>query len=529
MNIFDSVYFKRPQSNRFNLSHDHKLTCNMGQLIPFLTVEVVPGDRFQIRNESLTRFAPMLAPVMHRFNLYTHYFFVPNRILWKNWENWITGHKAETINPPTIHVGGDFINVIGDNSLGDYLGLVTEREYKQLDGNDISALPFAAYQKIWFDYYRDQNLIEEDVDPEVYQLPNGVFNIDSTLGQRLTALRKRAWRKDYFTSALPWAQKGEAVTIPFGEFQDVPITFNQAPAYAMRVVDGAPSTGNTGVNINSSAGLAQANNGTPIYFDLDATADTSALALPAPTIDELNKAYRVQEWLQKNARSGTRYIESNEAHFGVRSSDKRLQRPEFIGGSKAPIVVSEVLQTSGTNTVEENVLGDMGGHAISADAGKNQYYNAEEHGFIIGILSILPEASYFQGIPKMFLRKDKFDYLWPSFARLGEQPILNKELFYVGTTAEKEEDNGVFGYTPRYADYRYMPSRVSGEFRKSLDYWHYGRKFLNRPALNQDFVEYSNDNRIFAIINEDVQQVYVHMNNICYVDRMLPLFASPSL
>jgi hypothetical protein len=241
------------------------------------------------------------------------------------------------------------------------------------------------------------------------------------------------------------------------------------------------------------------------------------------TINELRRAFRLQEWLEKNARGGTRYIEQILAHFGVRSSDKRLQRPEYITGVKTPITVSEVLNTTG----EDGGLpqGNMAGHAVSVGQGNMGTYSVEEHGYIIGILSVTPKTAYQQGIPKNYLKTDPLDFFWPTFANIGEQEVKNNEIF--GYTAQGDD---VFGYIPRYAEYKYMPSRVAGDFRTTLDYWHLGRIFTNLPTLSQEFIEIDPEDvtRIFAVENDD-DNLYMHILHKVQARRPMPVYGTPMI
>lgn len=256
------------------------------------------------------------------------------------------------------------------------------------------------------------------------------------------------------------------------------------------------------------------------------TAATSSLSVDAITVNDLRRATKLQEWLEKNARGGSRYIESIESHFGVRSSDKRLNRSEFIGGSSQDVVISEVLQTSKTDSAgSETPQGNMAGHAVSVGHSGAKGYFCEEHGFIIGITSIMPVTAYQQGIHRMFSRFSSLDYYWPSFAHLGEQEVLNQELFYSASSADKD----TFGYIPRYSEYKFINSRVAGSFRDSMDFWHLGRKFDTAPSLNSDFIACNPSNRIFAVELQNEQHVYAHVFNKVKASRRMPIFGTPRL
>jgi len=250
-------------------------------------------------------------------------------------------------------------------------------------------------------------------------------------------------------------------------------------------------------------------------------AKTSDLVIAPTTINDLRRAFRLQEWLEKNARGGTRYIENILMHFGVRSSDKRLQRPEYITGLKTPVIISEVLNTSAT---DQEAQGNMAGHGVAVSTGKYGNYFCEEHGYIIGIMSVMPQPAYQQGIPKTYLKSDPLDFFWPSFAHIGEQPVTNNELYAYTATAED-----TFGYVPRYAEYKYQASRVAGDFRTVLDYWHLGRIFATQPALNDTFIECTPDQceRIFAV-QDGEDNLYCQIMHKIKAVRPMPKFGTPN-
>lgn len=518
-NIFNSIQLKKPKKNFFDLTHDVKLSTNMGQLTPILTLEVVPGDSIQLGCESIIRFAPMTAPVMHRMDVTMHYFFVPNRILWDNWEKFITNNGPSGTGPDIVApyfdinfqwANGSYPQLAENLKFLDYLGVPPISATGT--ATQVSALPMAAYQCIYNEYYRDQNLIA----PIDYKLVDG--NQASAGGvprlEELTKIRNRAWEHDYFTASLPFAQKGQAVDIPLGQIDgDARVLGNADVIPGTTTLTGSPYS----ISVPTD-GPVGASVDTALYAQVD------GLSVAPTTINDLRRAYRLQEWLEKNARGGTRYIESILSHFGVKSSDARLQRPEYITGVKTPVVISEVLNTSGTEG--ELPQGNMAGHGIAVSSGRSGSYYAEEHGYIIGIMSVMPKTAYQQGIPRTFTKLDPLDYFWPSFANIGEQEVKLKELY--AYTANNED---TFGYVPRYAEYKYMPSRVAGDFRTSLDYWHLGRIFGSEPTLSQEFIECTPEDteRIFAVTDPDAQKLYCHVLNKIKAVRPMPKYGTPTI
>ena len=507
----NSVQVADPKTNFIDLSHDVKTSYKMGYLIPSPPIDFLPGDNFRLGAQSLSRFAPMVAPVMHRFDIRHEYFFVPYRLLWANWDKWITQTEVAGDLPaaPTCLL---LAGTPADYRLPDYLGLPTPIAF---NSETVSALFFAAYQFIYNEYYRDQNLIDE----VNYKLDDG-DNSDGTRPE-LFVLRKRAWEKDYFTACLPFAQKGDPVMIPIGSQQVVldPLA-GDAGQVRQAVGHGLISSSNLE---SGGLGVFQTDNG---GLDQDAVYDPNGTLITedtgeATSINDLRLAYALQRLKEKLARGGSRLTEFLKVVFGVMPEDSRLDRPEYITGVKTPLVVSEVLNTTGTDELPQ---GNMSGHGVGVANGYNGHYNVKEHGCIICINSVIPRTAYQQGINRMWLKyNDPTEVYTPDMAHIGEQTVFNREIYAFQGLPGGEE----FGYMPRFAEHRTQPSVVTGEFRTTLDFYHDGRIFATPPALNQEFVECTPDTRIFAV-EDGVDYIYSHIYHEVKVSRKIPKFGTPS-
>lgn len=511
----------------------------------------------------------MLAPIMHRVNCYVHYFFVPYRLIWDDWKEFITGGEDGLSQPvfPRFPLYGDFVK---NGSLADYLGYNFANPAALGDSwstQEYSLLPLRAYQMIYNEYYRDQNLTPEVQFSKASGSAGGNDEVilDGTdYETRLEAItelmkiRKRAWEKDYFTSALPWLQRGAAAQIPFGGeltifgnglsgvYANTNTDYNNNQQVS---IERPTSTNNTAFNIslagvghtydpdgtllsiNNRPGFEQ--NGYKVSLNINGSNSVSVKdiankltidGLQAPTINELRLSNDIQKWLEINARVGSRYIEQILGHYGVRVPDFRLDRPEYLGGGKSPVQISEVLQTSSTDDITPQ--GNMSGHGVSV-GNKNAFrYSFDEHGIVLGILSVLPRTAYYQGISRFLTKFDKFDHYFPEMAHLSEQAVKQEEIYN-----EFNDPQGLnqtdFGYQERYAEYKYHGGEVHGDFRDTLDFWHLGRKFATPPALNTSFVESDPSKRIFNV--EDGNHMWCQVYNNVHAVRPMPKHAIPSL
>ena len=582
MSIFSKVQRERIKRSSFNLSHERKLSGNMGSLMPIVIEEVLPKDSFRITTELLIKTAPLKAPVMHRINATVHYFFVPTYQVWDNFEQFVNPATTQDTVPPYL----DFATVLSflvskwiaanvqnweqEFGVDDFAGLVTAFKSYSFDdltdvlgatvptegvdyligslvdyfGLDLSAaldawiaaqdsiqniadsldpkissVPFRCYAHIWNEYYRDENLMDEIY----FGREDGVDGADPyTLN--LLELCYRCWKKDYFTSALPTPQAGDDVLLPIGG--RVPVEYEGGTYTDKKLyfdVDNAAS---------NDMPYQLDNNGVtkPVKASVDLSGVTGV------SISELRKSVALQRFKELTMRGGkARYKELVASLFDAFLPDYYVDRPIFLGGQVQPISIGEVVQTS--MTVEDSgavaALGQRAGLGQSFGKTKTVFHSFPCHGYIIGLLSIRPEATYQQGIHRMWTRRSLFDYAFPQFAHIGEQEIYNRELVF---SQSKHYNDGVFGYTPRYAEYKVGESVVCGQFRKSLDYWHFGRTFVNdgtnSPKLNSQFIQMSPDQMDydpFAVTDPGVEHFYIDLYNHIFAKRPLPYFGTPKL
>lgn len=484
--------------NKFSLSHYKLLSMTMGELVPLTMMEVLPGDSIQHATSALVRCAPMVAPVMHPVHTRIHHWFVPFRLLWDNWEKFITGgpdgNDASTFPTITMPVSGGA--AVG--SLADYLGVPTG-----VNSLEVSALPFRAYALIFNEWYRDQDLVS----------PLAISTADGPDTTTSTALQNVAWEKDYFTSSRPWEQKGPSITIPIGTTAPVKgigmwNTSVGTPAAVTQRQTGESGTVNpTSWMIGDSGSLGSGESAFAVEQDPNHVgwpnirADLTGAS--AVTVTALRQALALQRYEEARARFGSRYTEYLR-FLGVRSSDARLQRPEYLGGGKQTLQFSEVLQT-GPDASGDGVA-NLLGHGIGAMRSNRYRRFIEEHGLIISLMSTKPRTVYAQGLFRTWNRRTKTDFWQKELQHIGQQKVLNKEVY-----APHASPDGTFGFQDRYDEYRRMESSIAGEFRTTeLDIWHMARIFASDPALNATFVKSVPTTRNFAVEDHDNLYVMAH-------------------
>lgn len=558
-NQFQTTFAPFVGSSKFDLSHEVKFSCKFGQLLPVMITDVLPGDHFQLNTEVIARFQALIAPMMHRVNLYTYSFFVPNRLIWENWKYWITetdypdqNGDLRTPTQPIITIDQHNWGWFKKGTLADYMGIPTV-DKAPIQKLDISILPFRAYQLIYNDYFRNQ-----DVEPDLKYTTFSTTDVPTQKElENIYTIQYKNWEKDYFTSSFTEPQSGPEVKIP--------IDIQGTLAYVKGVQPlRDPSTGNlignmsnvlgtgrrTGSNVtelkygqvstNVDLGgeqIGEFNGVQQVNLDVSQTLSLTGVTNTS-TIADLLLARTLQNFLSLAKRGGERYIEYLKSFFNVVSSDARLQRPQFLGGGKTPLVVSEVVQTS--QTTDSAALGDYAGRMValgSKHGFKSHFF--EEHGFVITLMTIIPRSSYQQGIERFWTRDDRLDYYWPQFAHLQEQPVYNKELFVnydnLGHDPDHPTDNpvdndGIFGYQARYMEYRQKYSRVAGEFRDTLSFWHLGRIFTNPPVLNKSFCSTRGSSDTFTrpfAIQDGSDYVYVQMYHDLQAIRKMPKYVYP--
>lgn len=488
---------------KHSLSNYRLTTCDMGELVPVGCYEVLPGDSVQQATSMLLRVSPLIAPVMHPVIVRIHHWFVPHRLVWPDFEKFITGGSdglGEGSVFPTISTGAAGIAV---GSLGDYLGIPTG-----LVNHDVSAFAYRSYQKIWNENYRDQDLVTSATSAET-------GGVDTTTS---LTLKNVAWEKDYLTGARPWAQKGPAVTLPLGS--TAPVVSTNQDVWMNRAGIGRKmafgTAGGTYIAMNTADTQNSYATQGPLQFGYQTGLQADLASATSVDINDVREAFALQRYQEARAQYGSRYVEYLR-YLGIRSSDARLQRPEYLGGGKQTIAFSEILQTGVTTSGVDLGVGSLKGHGISAMRSGRFRRFFEEHGLVMTLLSVRPRTMYMDGLHRMYGRRTKEDFYQKELERIGQQEILEKEVFAEASAGSE----ATWGYGDRYSEYRHLPSYVAGEFRSTLNFWHYARDFTSSsiPVLNSSFVQCDATKRVNAVQSTDV--LWVMVNNSIQARRMV--------
>lgn len=564
----ESHFSQLPHANisrsQFDRSHTVKTTFNVGDVIPFYVDEVLPGDTFDIKTSKVVRMPSLITPPMDNIYLDTYFFFVPNRLVWDHWREF-NGENTQSAWLPTVEY--EVPQLTSPDSTGWTVG--TLADYMGIPINvpnlSVNALPFRAYSLIMNEWFRDENLTDPLVTPTddatVAGVNTGNYIEDVAKGGLPF---KAAKYHDYFTSALPAPQKGPDVTIPVGSAGPYPVVpgdpipasmyplgrtklgSNTDGSTFQSVLSGSASTyidtpdmyfgysGADGARAGKSIGVARSDispsdpntHGYAGFTNLWAV-DSGVAAVA--TINQLRMAFQIQKLYEKDARGGTRYIEILKAHFGVTSPDARLQRPEYLGGNRIPIHVSQIVQQS--QTTDQSPQGNPVGLSLTSDTHSDFRKSFVEHGFVLGLMVARYDHTYQQGIERFWSRKERFDYYWPVFANIGEQAIKNKEIYAQGT----EQDDEVFGYQEAWADYRYKPSRTAGYMRSTssqpLDSWHFGDFYDKLPSLSDEWIREDGSviDRVIAVTSQITHQFFADIYVSCRATRPMPVYSVPGL
>lgn len=578
--LFEKVKGNKVNYSTFDLSFENKLTCRIGYLTPVFWREVVPGDKFRMSLSFFSRTAPLLFPVMHRIDVRFHWFYVPYRLLWSKWDKFrshgngtVKMSDQSTWQPPSIPKFDAYVlqnsdkymdgNYGDPGHLADFLGIRPNAYPSKVggQGNYLNVLPFVAYQRIYSDWFRNESL-ESPHDCATFDNDDCEFNLtgnyddsggaipDDLAGEMLT-IRKVNYEKDYFTSALPSPQLGEDVSLPLSG-NTIPVKYTPTG-----VADSVKSTagGNLGAltkfPLGSSSEFSAHNpdnsdvyplyrntagtiigpvNGGSVSTSQNISIDNSDKLsvdlsdITSVRISDLRRAFSLQRFKEILARGGTRYKEFMRSIFGVHSGDERLDRSEYLGGWSQPLKIGEVLQTSASTS--ESPLGDYAGRATASGSAPRASVYCPEDGIVMCCMSVVPRTGYYQGVKRDFYKNSPYDYFIPNFENIGEQEIFNRELYVASVGTQATNPDGVFGYTPRYSEYKYSNDEVHGEFTdSSFLSWHAARSFSGQPSLNSSFVRVGDYDRLFAV--QDEPQFFVDIYNYIKASRPMSKYGNP--
>lgn len=534
----------------FDRSASVKTSFNAGDIVPFFCEEVLPGDTFNVRSSKVVRMQTLLTPLMDNVYLDTYYYFVPNRLVWSHWKEFNGENTESAWIPQTEYSVPQITAPVGGwdvGTLADYFGLPVK-----VAGISVSALPFRAYALVMNEWFRDQNLQDPLVvpvdDATVQGVNTGTFVTDVAKGGRPYIAAKY---HDYFTSCLPSPQKGPDVTLSVASQGDLPVVAKTGVFVPSSLALGSlnfkadssslgthPVFSSVGTSGSVTKGEFLVDKTVSYTFPSDAAsvspnnlwAVNSGNAIVA-TINQLRMAFQIQKLYERDARGGTRYIEVLKSHFGVTSPDARLQRPEYLGGNRVPINVNQVIQQSGTGSGADTPQGTVVGMSQTTDTNHDFIKSFTEHGYIIGVMVARYDHTYQQGIERHWSRKTRFDYYWPVFANIGEQAVLNKEIFAQGN----DKDSEVFGYQEAWSDYRYKPNRVTGEMRsvydKSLDVWHLADDYTSLPSLSDSWIREDKNtiDRVLAVTSAVSNQFFADIYVQNRATRPMPMYSIPGL